>query len=454
MDACWRATVSHTLDACPKSAVTARPKVQVVSAAAPDSVTRLSTAPPNTKSQARNGRRASSLIASALALLALALVVRVATEAAPAAVLVRAIATSTRFPGPSPVLAWPRQGESALLVQDVGSMGSAGRQRPVPIASVAKVMTAYLTLLEHPLTPGEQGFTMTITPANVREQKTRAAQGQSTVAVKSGERLSERQALQALLIPSANNIAALLAAHDPGGVDGFVAEMNATAKQLGMRSTTYTDPSGFQDSTVSTAADQLKLVQFAMRERSFAEIVDQGSVELPVAGRVLNFNRLVGREGYVGVKTGSDEAAGGCLVFAKRVVLDGRTLTVLGVVLGQRGGALVAAALNSARRLGDSASAALRVETVLPRGATVLRVSAPDGRRLNAITSQRLQAVGWGGLEIPLRLIVHSRIGRPRAGEILATLGAGDPRSPTVQVLAAHSLGGASLGWRLRNVFG
>ncbi len=70
---------------------------------------------------------------------------------------------------------------------------------------------------------------------------------------------------------------------------------------------------------------------------------------LPVVGRVANYNGLVGEDGYVGVKTGSDRAAGGCLVFAKKVLIDGRSLTVLGVVLSQRGGSLIQAALASAR---------------------------------------------------------------------------------------------------------
>ena len=80
------------------------------------------------------------------------------------------------------------------------------------------------------------------------------------------------------------------------------------------------------------------------------------------------------------MKTGSDRAAGGCLVFAKRVTVGGRRLTVLGVVLGQREGSLIEAALASAERLGNSAAASLRVETALPAGTRVLSASSVDGR--------------------------------------------------------------------------
>ena len=78
-------------------------------------------------------------------------------------------------------------------------------------------MTAYLTLLAHPLTVGQQGFTMTVTAADAAEEGQRVALEESTLSVRAGERLTERQALEALMLPSANNIAELLARYDAGG---------------------------------------------------------------------------------------------------------------------------------------------------------------------------------------------------------------------------------------------
>ena len=74
-----------------------------------------------------------------------------------------------------------------------------------------------------------------------------AGQRESVVPVIVGEQLSELQALQALLLPSAKNIAAVLARWDAGSVARFVAHMNATARSLGMTRTRYTDPSGYDD---------------------------------------------------------------------------------------------------------------------------------------------------------------------------------------------------------------
>ena len=167
------------------------------------------------------------------------------------------------------------------------------------------------------------------------------------MSIAAGEQLTELQALQALLLPSANNIAAVLARWDSGSTDRFVARMNATARSLGMIHTRYTDPSGYDDATVSTAADQVHIVDRAMRLPVFAGIVATPSATLPVAGTVHNTNTLLGHDGFVGVKTGSDHAAGGCFAFRAIRWIDGKRTTITGVVLGQPGGE-VAAGLEAA----------------------------------------------------------------------------------------------------------
>lgn len=379
---------------------------------------------------------------------------RVATEGTPPLLVHRTLPAYVRLLGSAPVLAWPEEGQAAVEVEGVGNLGSRGGSAPVPIASVAKVMTAYLTLRDHPLAAGEQGFSMTITAADAAEEEQRKALGESTLNVRAGERLSERQALQALLLPSANNIAALLARYNAGGIAPFVARMNATARTLGMASSTYTDPSGFNDGTVSTAGDQLKLARVAMRIPAFAEIVDEPAAVLPVVGRVANYNGLVGEDGYVGVKTGSDRAAGGCLVFAKRVLMDGRALTVLGVVLSQRGGSLIQAALDGARQLGDSAAASLRLRTALRAGTAVLSASSADGRGTTAVTAGALREIGWGGEKVPVRVTTRPAMTRLKAGEQMARVAVpGASVVASTGALATSSVGRPSLGWRLRHLF-
>jgi D-alanyl-D-alanine carboxypeptidase (penicillin-binding protein 5/6) len=133
--------------------------------------------------------------------------------------------------------------------------------------------------------------------------------------------------------------------------------MNETARSLGMTHTRYTDPSGYDDSTVSTAADQLRIVERAMRVPVFARIVATPSATLPVAGLVRNTDALLGYDGFVGVKTGSTAAAGGCFAFRAERWVRGKRLTITGVVLGQPGDDLIAAGLAAAEtmvgRIGD-----------------------------------------------------------------------------------------------------
>lgn len=387
-----------------------------------------------------------------VAVLVLAIAVRMISEPVPPLRIQRLLAASVPIRGPLPKLAWPAEGEAAVEVEGIGSLGTSGPSTPTPIASVAKVMTAYLTLRQHPLLPGRSGFTLTITAADVAEERQRAARDESVLPVRAGERLSERQALQALLLPSANNIAALLAVHDAGGASAFLARMNATARTLGMGSTIYTDPSGYEDSTVSTAADQLKLAAAAMRTPAFATIVDESSAELPVAGEVDNYNGLVGHDGYVGIKTGSDSAAGGCLVFAKRATVAGHRLLIIGVVLGQRQGSLIPAALASAQHLGDSVAAALHDGIVLPAGARVLLVRGVDGHPAGIVVTHALHEIGWGGLAVPVTVALGRRTRSLAAGQQLATVSLGATSAGSSRAVAAVAVPPPSLGWRVRHL--
>jgi D-alanyl-D-alanine carboxypeptidase (penicillin-binding protein 5/6) len=254
---------------------------------------------------------------------------------------------------------WPQRGQGAFVIGN-GRPTASPHQQPVAIASLAKVMTAYLTLKRYPLSGAQDGFTITVGATDAQVAAEAAAQAQSVVAVRPGEQLTERQLLEALLIPSGNNVAQLLAGLVSGSETGFVADMNAEARTLGMDHTIYTDPSGFDPGTVSTAADQLRVFQRAMRFPVFRQIVSMASVTLPVAGTLTNFNPLIA-EGYAG-KTGSDSAAGGCLAFFTRVRVAGRRQTAAGVVLGQGEGrdtsALLAAAGDAAQHLVESVTRA------------------------------------------------------------------------------------------------
>ena len=90
-----------------------------------------------------------------------------------------------------------------------------------------------------------------------------------------------------------------------------------------------------------------------MRLPVFASIVATPSVALPVAGTVHNTNALLGHNGFVGVKTGSTDAAGGCFAFRAIRWIDGTRTTITGVVLGQLSHNQIAAGLAAADAMVD-----------------------------------------------------------------------------------------------------
>jgi D-alanyl-D-alanine carboxypeptidase (penicillin-binding protein 5/6) len=247
---------------------------------------------------------------------------------------------------------WPQRGQGAYVLGD-GIPAVSPHQQPVPIASLAKVMTAYVLLKHYPLSETGTGREFVVEPGDVADTAARRSEDQSIVDVREGERLTERDALMAILLPSANNIAVLVARQVDGSVAAFVAEMNHTAQALGMSHTTYTDPSGFDPHTVSTALDQLLLARTVAHDDTLAAMMATTSYVLPVAGRVTNTDTLIGHDGFVGMKTGSDDAAGGCFMFRSWRYTDRGNEPLTGVVLGQRGHNLITAGLDAAKQLVD-----------------------------------------------------------------------------------------------------
>jgi D-alanyl-D-alanine carboxypeptidase (penicillin-binding protein 5/6) len=234
-------------------------------------------------------------------------------------------------------ISWPADGVSAADVSGFGVVAGPGATRPVPIASVAKVMTAYVILHDHPLPANGSGPDIAVQPSEAAAYPAQARDGDSLVPVVVGEMLTERQALEALLLPSADNMAWILARWDAGSQAAFVARMNATARRLGMTGTSYTDPSGLDPSTVSTAADQVRLGMAAMRVPALAAIVAMPTAVVPGAGLVRNYNTLLGQDGVVGLKTGSMQAAGGCVVIAARRRAGAHSTLIIAATFGQPG---------------------------------------------------------------------------------------------------------------------
>jgi serine-type D-Ala-D-Ala carboxypeptidase (penicillin-binding protein 5/6) len=373
------------------------------------------------------------------------------TRSVPSQQVHSTFAGTVTSPGGTVALPWPREGQAAVAVAggatiDYPTTGA----RPAAIASLAKMMTAYQVLQDHPLGATGRGPSFRVTAADVRDYQRRAKQQQSLLRVRAGEHLSERTALRAMLIPSANNVAVMLARWDAGSVAKFVQKMNVTAKSLGMTQTHYADPDGISPATVSTAADQLTLAMKAMSVPVFAKTVRQPVATFPIAGALFNYNSMIGHHGFIGIKTGSDAAAGGCWAFAARRTVDGQPTTVFGVVLGQHAkktGRLIQPALSLGRKLADTTPGVVRRVTLVPAGTVVGTLTAPWRHDMKLTTKQAVTVVAAPGQKYAVHVQLQAPTGRSiAAGAVVGTLTVGGVSTP---VVATQTAPGPSLKWRL-----
>lgn len=216
-------------------------------------------------------------------------------------------------------------------------------EKPLDMASTTKMMTGYVVtsfIEKHP-----EALKETVTFSK-RADETSG----SSARVRQGEKLSVDELLYGLLLPSGNDASVALAEHfgsrvspdnetssDP--LDQFIAAMNQTAKELGMTNSQFKNTHGLTaEGHYTSTADLLKLGSAAMRQPQFKKYVGTVQHGCTVVGpggyqrnlKWNNTNRLLRIEGFGGVKTGTTNAAGSCLVSEQ--TQDGRSLMV--VVLG------------------------------------------------------------------------------------------------------------------------
>lgn len=258
----------------------------------------------------------------------------------------------------------------------------------LPIASVTKIMTAYLILKDHPITQNNDPkivITQKDYETYLKDKKT----GQSVLKVKPGEILTEKQLLEGLLIPSGNNVATLLALWDSGSTKAFVDKMNKEAKKLGMDHTHYDDPAGISHKTKSTALDQLILAKKAMENRTFREIVSMAQANLPVSGIVYNVNYDLYKDNIVGIKTGSTPKDGGNFVFAAKKEIGPQSIYVYGALLDQGGKEPLMTALKEAKQISKALLSSLEEKTLIKKGEKIAKFEK-DGKVVYLLAGKSL----------------------------------------------------------------
>lgn len=403
-----------------------------------DLLAELTNTPPPPETPLRTAARRVKIWTPLVLLLVVVFAVVQSVRPLPSPTLELTAEDSYTFEGGKVDIPWPADGQAALDVQGIGTFGSSGEQKPVPIASVAKVMTAYVILRDHPLKSGEDGPKILIDQA--AQDQSDAGQ-ESTVDVTKDDEISQREALESILIASANNVARLLARWDAGSEKAFVQKMNDAAEDLGMKNTTYTDPSGLNNTTVSTAVDQVKLAKAAMQQPAFREVATMMSYVDYKGKKHDNWNRLVGYNDVTGIKTGTTTSALGNLVFSARKDVNGETRRIVGAVVRQPAGGpdntILGAALHEGDKLIRAAQGALESATILKKGEIVGYADDGLGGRTPVAVTEDVTAVGWAGLSVKLTFAGDDLPHTAEAGTKVGTLTVGDGTTSAVKVPVA-----------------
>jgi D-alanyl-D-alanine carboxypeptidase (penicillin-binding protein 5/6) len=266
-----------------------------------------------------------------------------AASAAASAPLSASVSAAT---GPAGVQAKAAAVENAATGQ---LLWSRAENTERPMASITKVMTALLVIKA-----GDLNRTITV-PASVISYVRKY--DASNAGLRPGDKLTARQLLYALLLPSGADAAYTLAQAYGPGTGAFIRKMNATAELMGMSRTHFSNFDGLpwptEYANYSTAANLLVLGRTAMRYAAFRSIVDQRSYRIAAgsghhAYLWRNINPLIAHyPGAIGIKPGYTAAAGQCLLF--EATRDGHS--VIGVTLGSPGSITVVSTADATRVL-------------------------------------------------------------------------------------------------------
>ena len=377
----------------------------------------------------RRSKRRIALLVVVLLLIAAAggVAGRRLSAADPAPVVTPVATVKVAVPAHPVTLPWPATGQAAVAIPAIGVIVPSGAEQPVPVASLTKLMTAYVILRDHPVAVHQTGPSITVTQADVDDYDHDAVNDDSNALVAVGEQLTEQQLLGGLLVHSADNYADLLARWDAGSTPAFVAKMNATATQLGMLHSHFDDASGISAASLSTAADMLKVAGLDMANATFSSIVRTTSVTLPLAGTLSTYTPLIGLQGIIGVKSGYTAAAGGCDVLAVVRTVHGRPVLLLAAVTGQTGVAVLAQAGLHGLALVDAMAPLIGTTPVVRQGQLAAQVRSA-GRTVDARTAASASVLTWPGVEAtrvfhPVHHLTDQARRGARVGTVEVTLG-------------------------------
>ena len=214
---------------------------------------------------------------------------------------------------------------SVALVLDQGSsevLFEKNANVALPIASITKLMTGVVVVEANQ----DMNEVLTVTNDDLDHEKF------TTSRLRVGSQMTRSSMLHIALMSSENRAAAALGRNYPGGVQGFVAAMNAKARELGMNDTRYVDSSGLSSRNVASARDLAKLVAFAYHQPLLRQYSTDPHSQVDAGGRIMQYNNtnyLVKSPDWdIGLqKTGFINEAGRCLVM--QTIIQGRPVIMV-----------------------------------------------------------------------------------------------------------------------------
>ncbi len=350
---------------------------------------------------------------------------------------------------PAAVPDFPDYGRGAIgAVGFEGVLAASGDQGPFPMASITKVVTALVVLEARPLGAGEQGPEIEFTQADVDAYHEVLAQNGSLQPVRAGMVLTQRQAMETMLVPSANNYAISLARWAYGSVDAYLAAARAWLDEHGLEDTVVVDTSGLSSSNTSTPADLVELGKLAVAHPALAEIVALPSSSAPGVGEYSNTNKLLGIGGVDGIKTGTTTQAGACLLFSTDLAVGSSTVTLVGVILGAPTHPILGEGVLA---LLESVTPGFREVTLATAGEVYAGYTTEWGETASAVAGETATLLTWS--DAPVSAVVTTEpVEEARAGtEVGRVEFAVGSRTVTVPLTLDRTIDAPDLWWRLAN---
>lgn len=230
---------------------------------------------------------------------------------------------------------WPSYGSGAIgAIGFNGVLAEYGGQSTRPIASITKLITALVVLEAKPLHGDESGPSITLTQNDQRIYDLAVAAGAAAKPVTVGSSMTEREMIEAMLLPSAANYSETLAMWAYGSVNEYLKAADNWLVANNLIQTKVVDTSGLLPENISNPSDLINLGKLVLKNSSLALIVSLEKANIPGVGEVSNSNQLLGVLGVNGIKTGTTYEAGACMLFSSVIDVGGEKITIIGVLLG------------------------------------------------------------------------------------------------------------------------